>query len=181
MPGAGKTFVAKEMARHLDCRVITMGSVIREEAKRRGLEPTDKNLGKIMLEMRRESGPAVVAERCLEKMKDMRLGKKGVVIVDGVRSMYEVEAFKKPNNRVALIAVSTSPEKRFERLHGRKRKDDPKGWDSFRVRDRRELNVGIGDAVKVADYRISNEGEPKETKRAIADVVKKLRRSIGSL
>lgn len=174
MPGAGKGTVASEVARLFNCPVIHMGDVIREEAKRRGLEPTDENLGRIMLEIRSEFGPAVVAQRCLKSL----IPKDPTVVVDGIRSAHEVEEFRRSTERFVLIAVFASTEKRFKRLYGRKRADDPKIRERFRVRDERELNVGLGDAIAMADYVAVNEGKPEETKRAVAEVIRKIKSSL---
>ena len=46
MPGAGKSSVASFL-KEKGFVVMTMGDVVREEAKRQGLEPTDINLGKM--------------------------------------------------------------------------------------------------------------------------------------
>jgi len=61
MPGAGKATV-REMVQAMDYSVVVMGDVIREETKRRKLEPTPENIGCIMLKLREEEGPTVVAE-----------------------------------------------------------------------------------------------------------------------
>jgi len=62
MPGAGKaTF--NEMARRNGYAMVVMGDEIREETKRRGLEPTPENIGKIMLQLRKEEGQAVVGKK----------------------------------------------------------------------------------------------------------------------
>lgn len=176
MPGAGKGLVADEMARSLKCPIIRMGDVIRHEARRRGLEPTDRNLGRIMLEMRRRFGPAAVAERCLGKLATLRAP---VVVVDGIRSYHEVEAFKRSARHVVLVAVFASTGRRFERLYGRERADDPKTWEAFRARDERELGVGLGSAMAMADYMVLNEGEPGDTRGMVAGLVRKIRTAFG--
>ena len=83
MPGAGKSTAAKALEVH-GFELVVMGDVIREETRRRGLEPNEKNTGKVMLELRREYGPGAVAEVCLRSIKAM---KEKVVIVDGLRSL----------------------------------------------------------------------------------------------
>ena len=47
MPGAGKSTAAHALAKLGWTRVV-MGDVIREETKRRGLEPVAKNSGDVM-------------------------------------------------------------------------------------------------------------------------------------
>jgi len=53
MPGAGKSLVV-DTARDLGYAIVTMGDVVREQTRQRGLEPTPQNVGKVMLELREE-------------------------------------------------------------------------------------------------------------------------------
>jgi len=160
MPGAGKA-VIKSTAESMGYAVVIMGDEIRKETARRGLEPTPENIGKIMLQLREEEGPTAVARRCISKIKD---AKSDIVFVDGLRSLHEIEEFKKRFAGFSLVAVHSSPETRFQRLSKRKRSDDPKGWDAFYKRDLRELTVGQGDVIALADYMIVNEGTFDEFK-----------------
>ena len=158
MPGAGKSLVVKA-AYELGFKVVVMGDEVREEAKRRGIEATPENLGRLMLELREMEGPASIAKRCLEKIQK---AKEDFVLVDGVRSMYEVEEFKKHFPNFILLAVHASPETRFRRLFKRRRSDDPVKWKNFVERDNRELKVGLGNVIALADYVLVNEGGMKE-------------------
>lgn len=168
MPGAGKaTF--NEIARRKGYDVVMMGDEIREETKRRRLEPTPENIGKIMLQLRKEEGQAVVAKRCILKIER---AKGNIVFVDGIRSLHEAEEFKKNLPNFILIAIHSSPKTRFQRLFRRKRSDDPKGWETFLKRDLRELSVGLGNAIAMADYLIVNEGTKEEFKMKIHETLK---------
>jgi len=86
MPGAGKS-VMEEVAQKMGYAIVAMGDEVREEAKRRKLEPTPENLGKIMLMLRKEEGSDVVARRCIPKVKN---AKENVVVIDGIRSLEEL-------------------------------------------------------------------------------------------
>ena len=152
MPGAGKSTAAKALEAHGFKRIV-MGDVIREETRKRGLEPDEKNTGKVMLELREKYGPGAVAEVCLLSIKAM---KHDVVVVDGVRSYAEVEVFKRAG-RVKLLAIQASRDRRFKLLTDRARSDAPASRASFEERDKRELSVGVGNAVALADDAISNE------------------------
>ena len=167
MPGAGKATI-NEMAKQRGFAVVVMGNEIREETRRRGLLPTPENIGKIMLRLRKEEGPAVVAKRCISKIEK---AKESVVFVDGIRSLHEVEEFKRHFPNFILVAVHSSPETRFQRLFRRKRSDDPEGWETFLKRDLRELSVGLGNAMAIADYMIVNEGSKEEFKVKIREVL----------
>jgi len=170
MPGSGKSLVV-ETALELGFKVVVMGDEIREETRRRGLEPTPNNVGKVMLKLREEEGPAVVAKRCVKKIID---AEGNLVIVDGLRSLEEVNEFKKHFPNFTILAIHASPETRFHRLFSRRRSDDPEGWETFLKRDLRELCVGLGNVIAVADYMIINETSKAEVKRNVREVLEKV-------
>jgi dephospho-CoA kinase len=167
MPGAGKATV-EEIVLSMGYSVVVMGDKVRDEAKRRGLEPTPENLGMVMLKLREEEGPNIVAKRCIPKIEEAK-GK--IVFVDGIRSSHEVEEFKRHFPSFTLIAIHASPETRFQRLFKRRRSDDPDGWGTFADRDLRELRVGLGNVIAMADYMIVNEETKNQLKRQIRKVL----------
>jgi dephospho-CoA kinase len=170
MPGAGKSLVVN-VARIRYYGVVTMGDVVREEAKKRHVESSPENLGKIMLELRQKEGNNVIAKRCTSKIENTKEKK---VIVDGIRSPSEVEEFKKHFPKFSLIAIQSSPETRFKRLYHRQRSDDPRSWKIFNERDARELSVGLGEAITMAEYKIVNEGEKATVKEKVQEILKKV-------
>ncbi|MDH7478211.1 MAG: AAA family ATPase [Candidatus Bathyarchaeota archaeon] len=170
MPGSGKSLVV-ETAHELGYAVVVMGDVVRKEAANRGLELNPENLGKIMLELRRKEGENVIAKRCIPKIENTKLSK---VIVDGIRSLNEVEEFKKHFPKFTLIAIHSSPETRFKRLYHRQRSDDPKNWEIFHERDMRELSVGLGEAIAMAEYLIVNEENLDVVKGKVRAVLRKV-------
>ena len=170
MPGAGKATV-KGMVERLGYPVVVMGDEIREETGRRRLKPTPENVGMVMLKLREEEGPAVVAKRCVPKIEKLK-GK--VVIVDGIRSLHEVNEFKRHFPNFTLIAIHASPETRFQRLFQRKRGDDPEGWETFMERDLRELSVGLGSAIATADRMIINEGTKAQLDRRVREILEEV-------
>jgi len=161
MPGSGKSLVVKT-AQQEGYAVVVMGDVVREETQKRGLKPTPKNIGKVMLELREKGGNSIIADKCIPKIEQQKSGK---VIVDGVRSLSEVDKF-------SLIAVHASPEKRFKRLYRRRRSDDPEGWELFHERDMRELSVGLGNAIAMAEYLIVNENKRDYTKAKVKEILR---------
>jgi dephospho-CoA kinase len=174
MPGAGKSTAAQALAKLGWARVV-MGDVVRAETRRRGLEPDAKNTGEVMKLLRKERGDSAVANLCLELIAKM--GKEKVV-VDGIRSMVEAEAFRK-RAKVLLVAVDASPERRFELLKERGRQDDPLTLEMFNERDRRELGVGIARAIALADETVSNEhATPDRLASEIARVVERWEKDV---
>jgi dephospho-CoA kinase len=163
MPGAGKSLVV-ETAREEGYAVVVMGDVVREETQKRGLDPNPKNIGKVMLELREKCGNSIIAEKCIPRIEQQESGK---VIVDGLRSLSEVDAFKAHFSRFSLVAVHASPEIRFNRVSRRRRSDDPDGWDVFHERDMRELGVGLGNAITMAEHLIINENRRDDAKSKV--------------
>jgi len=176
MPGAGKSTAAEALVKEGWTRIV-MGDVIRSETKRRGLVPDAKNTGDVMKALRREKGESAVADLCLKAIAEAGADK---VVVDGIRSMAEVETFRK-KARVLLVAVDASPERRYEFLKERGRGDDPMTYDMFAARDRRELEVGIGKAIALADETVSNQhGTPHKLAADILKAVERWDRNAGS-
>jgi dephospho-CoA kinase len=167
MPGAGKSTVASFL-KEKGFAVVTMGDVIREEAKRQGLEPTDVNLGKMMLKLRQDLGPGAVGQIVIQKLQrdhayenNNSSGEGGSdknssnVIIDGIRSVAEVEVLKKVGH-VRLLAIHASEDTRFKYLRKRGRADAPSDSNEFTGRDKRELSVGVSEAIALANEMISN-------------------------
>jgi len=77
---------------------------------------------------------------------------------------------------VSVVAVHASPRTRYERLISRGRSDDPKNWEDFAERDLRELSVGIGNVIALAEEMLVNEGSVDELKAASELVVSKAAR-----
>ncbi len=182
MPGAGKSTVASFL-KDKGFAVVTMGDVIREEAKRQGLEPTDVNLGKMMLKLRQDLGPGAVGQIVLQKLQrdyanDNRSGgddsnkNYSSVVIDGIRSVAEIEVLKKVGH-VRLLAIHASEDTRFKYLRRRGRADAPSDSNEFTGRDKRELSVGVSEAIALANEMISNnELTLEQLKLQAYDIVK---------
>jgi len=169
MPGSGKGIVAMA-ARDIGIPVVTMGDVVREEATRRGLAHTPRNLNIIAEKLREEEGPAAVALRIAGKMRRI---KEEAIIVDGVRSLAEMKVFR-GMGRTVIIAVHASPRTRFKRLLERGRPGDPRSWEEFEERDMVELGFGLGNVIALADYMIVNEGGVEEAYREARRILSRL-------
>lgn len=164
MPGAGKSTVASVLEDNGFLR-LSMGDIIREEAKRKNLEPTDQNMGKIMLKMRQEMGQAAIAKSMLYKLKSIRSCE--YIVIDGIRSIAEVEILREAGI-VKVIAIHASSNKRYFFITKREREDAPTDFNTFQTRDKREMSVGISDAIALADESISNNNITKEELQKIA-------------
>lgn len=172
LPGAGKSVVSR-IAKKLDIPIVRMGDVIRDEAKKR-----NKPTGEVAVELREEYGEFIVAERCVETIKKYFSTNNGsdgskckIFMIEGIRSEYEVEIFKNNFNKFKIIAVHSTPKTRFKRLKRRMRPDDSPEESEFKLRDKRELNFGIGNVIATADYMIVNEGPLKKIKSIVRSIL----------
>jgi len=154
LPGSGKS-EAVAVAERQGWTVIRMGDEVRAEARRRGMEPSDDNLGGIADDLRQREGMDVWARRSLPDSD-------GDVVIDGIRNIEEVEFFREELDDFVLVAIHTSPETRYQRLQERGRSDDSVSFDELKKRDERELGWGIGNVVAMADVVIVNEGSMEE-------------------
>ena len=151
MPGSGKsTIVSALKAKGIE--TLNLGDGVRAEAKRRNLEPTGDNLGKLMLELREKNGPGAIANLLTESIKNSQ---SNAIIVDGVRSTAEIEVLRSVGT-VKLLSIEATPDTRYKFLSSRGRSDDPITREKFEERDNRELGVGIGESIAIADETIVN-------------------------
>ena len=151
MPGSGKsTIVSALKAKGIE--VLNLGDGVRAEAKRRNLEPTGDNLGKLMLELRKKNGAGAIAELLTESIKNSQ---SKVIIVDGVRSITEIEVLRNVGS-VKLLSIEATADTRYKFLSSRGRSDDPITREKFEERDNRELGIGIGESIAIADETIVN-------------------------
>jgi dephospho-CoA kinase len=153
MPGSGKSLVV-ETAKEMGYTIVTMGDVVREQTRLRGLEPTPQNIGKVMLELRAKEGQYVIAKKCIPKIEEQNSYS---VLIDGLRSLFEADIFKEHFDSFTLVAVHAPPNIRFERLKARGRSDDPPNYEVFRERDMRELGVGLGNVIAMAEKILVND------------------------
>jgi len=177
-PAAGKT-VAAAVAKDMGIPVITMGDVVRGELRTRGLELSNGNAGRVADELRKIEGIDAIARRCIPVIKDMDVdgmglgawrAKKRVIVIDGIRSMEEVEAFKNEfGTDFCLVRIDASIAIRYERIRIRGRGDDLDllDLDDLKEREEREKMWGMEEAMQNADIVIKNEGSLEDFKEEI--------------
>jgi dephospho-CoA kinase len=168
MPGSGKdVFVQSALSRGFSH--IRMGDVVRAFAKEAGLGSDDSSIGGFASSERQIHDDSIWAERTLKRMPE------GDVLIDGSRSLAEIERFRKIlGDGLKVIGIHAPEEQRFRRLVARGRPDDPDDRVKFNNRDRRELGWGLRDALDVADISIDNDGSLEEFRAKCLDVLDRL-------
>ena len=154
LPGSGKSLIS-DVATERGAIIVSMGDIIREEAKKRGegSKETAKNL-------RKEHGEYIVSELTIRKIKKlMDEGIENSIVVEGIRSHHEVEMFKENFDDFIILSIFANPTLRFERLKLRMREDDSQDYEGFHARDMSELGFGIGYVISLSDKMIINESD----------------------
>ena len=154
MPGSGKDSVS-QIATEKGAIIVSMGDIIREEAKKRG-----ESTGETAKNLRAEHGQYIVSELTIKKIKELiDSGIEKSIIVEGIRSHHEVDMFKENFDDFLILSIFANPAIRFERLKKRGREDDSQDYEGFRARDEAELGFGIGNVISLSDRIIINESD----------------------
>lgn len=157
LAGSGKGEAAA-VARDAGIPVVTMGDVIRQECRDRGLDPATHH-GKIAQALREENGPDAIAARSLPIIRE-RLADAGTdtVLVDGLRSGVEADRFEDAfGDDWVLVSIEAPFDVRKDRISERGRDNtDGSVGETLRDRDERERGFGMDDAMARADVTIDN-------------------------
>ena len=154
LPGSGKSIVS-EMAAEKGAIIVSMGDIVREEAKKRG--ETSKETA---TNLRKEFGEYIVSELTIKKIKKLQEeGIENMIIVEGIRSHHEVEMFKENFDDFIILSIFANQKIRFERLKKRMREDDSQDYKVFSKRDQTELDFGIGNVISLSDKILINESD----------------------
>ncbi|HII97897.1 MAG TPA: flagellar hook-basal body complex protein FliE [Methanoregula sp.] len=173
LPASGKGEFSN-IAAGMGIPVIVMGDMIRQAVREAGLEPSDTNFGITANRLRAEGGMDAIARLCVPVIKKQDAP---LVLVDGIRGDTEVTLFRKNFLTFTLISIDSSFENRLARIAARARSDDFTTADALHNRDERELGWGLGNALKVADIHIKNEGTLTEFSDEVRTLLARLGKS----
>jgi len=150
--------------------VVTMGDVVRDEASKHSIPMTSEDVGRFADELRKKFGEDIIARLCVPIIKDLST----TVIVDGIRSLAEVERFRKEfGDDFVLIGVEAMDELRYERAKKRGREDEVRSYEEFLRRDEREKKWGVEEALKSANVVIENNSSLEEFREKVREVLRR--------
>jgi len=172
---SGKGEIAKILQR-LNYKYFSLSDMIREEAARRGEEPTRANLIRIGNEFRIRYGPGVWAKELVKKLHGNRN-----LAIDSIRHPDEVKALQKLGNFI-LVAVDANIEKRFQRALKRANERDPKSaseFEDFKAKEAMENTSNnnaqqLSATMNLAKYKIINEGTLEDLEENVMEIVKEI-------
>ena len=162
--------LVSEIATERGAIIVSMGDIIREEAKKRG-----ENTKDTAQNLRAEHGQYIVSELTIKKIKQLQAeGIENAIIVEGIRSPHEVDMFKENFDNFIILSIFANPTLRFKRLKNRMREDDSQEYSEFQKRDQMALDFGIGNVISLSDKLIINESDLEKKKKKIKEFLNEI-------
>lgn len=167
---AGKGTVA-ELLGERGLAYHSLSDVIRDELAARGIDESRENLLRVGNELRAADGPAALALRILDRLRD-----DGDHIVDSIRNPAEVVALRQLDG-FFLLGVDADPRVRFERLLARNRQGDPTTFEAFARLEAKETVSDDPKAQQLAatyalvDVVVMNDGSVADLRAAVDAVM----------
>ena len=155
--GSGKDEVVKYLQREYDVPFVSVGDMVREIARRKGVSLTVENLHRISKERIQKFGKEHFMDLVIKKIDQNGWQTAGIT---GVRTPEDVRHLKGSfNSDFILFHVYVSdPNLRYERIQKRAKERDPQSYDQFLEQDRTEENLfRISKAIEQADYSLDND------------------------
>lgn len=152
------------------------------EADKRGLERDKMILSILGDELRQEGGRGVLAkiinakieyeEQSSSNLKTKSSKPEKNYVITGFRSPEEVDLIRNEHLDFVLIEVNADKLTRFSRRNEK----DPQDLEGFSARDQRDIyNKGLGEVLKMADYKINNEGTIEELFKLTGELMVKIK------
>lgn len=174
MPGSGKSTMLDYM-QSKGVSFFNMGDVVTKiEPEKRGITQISEQIEhSIRTELREKLGPAAIAIRTAEEVKNRYKGAK-VVAIGGIHSPAELDHFKKEfGSDLFIVCIDCREATRLERLkkRGYRSLDEKAFWH----REEWEHSVGIDTVMSAANVHLSNEGDPASLIKQTEELMKKLK------
>jgi dephospho-CoA kinase len=171
--GSGKDEVVKNLNKLYGTRLISVGDLVREIAGKEGVEPTRDNLDEITRKYFTRFGQGYFLKLVVDKIRQNKWEYTGI---SGIRSPEDVmilkDAFKK--DFILIHVYITDPVVRYERMQKRGSQRDNMTYDDFLKQDRvSEELFRVNEAIQMADFSISNDGDLAEMHAQIDRLVQK--------
>ena len=156
--GAGKGEVALYFIKK-GYTYFSLSDLIREELKKKCQEESRDNLIKTGNKLRERFGADVLARRVMKRIR-------GKAVVDSIRNPKEVEYLREKGEFI-LLAIDAPLELRYKRVMKRGRAESATTIQKFAEKEREEVTDSekgqqLGNCMKMADFRIDNDGSLKE-------------------
>jgi len=173
MPASGKN-IARSYAESNGILYFATGDLVRDEVRRRGLEPNPENTAAVSNEMRGNDGMGVTRKALQTAMESNQ----DLVFLEGMRSWPEIELIREKAD-CTVVAFLAPRQTRRSRVLSRGRADDAPG--AFDERDAREIAYGTATPIALADAYVLNTGTMEDALEALGRIVQAAGEQPGAL
>ncbi|MBR9680029.1 MAG: dephospho-CoA kinase [Candidatus Altiarchaeota archaeon] len=164
--GAGETTLAK-LFKKKGFSLVSESDLLRKMLKKQGEPITRENLRELGDKLRKDKGPAVLAEMAWSQIKS------GDWVIDALYTLAEFQFLK--SKKVVVIAVTAPVELRFKRATARG--DSYKHLEEFVQADKKDSELGIKKIIEQADFLIENSGTLDELAEMVDGIISCLSRN----
>jgi len=145
---------------------FSLSDILREEAKKRGVEENRDNLQGIGNELREKFSTGYLAQETLKKIKRD-------AIVTSIRHSDEVKTLEQAQN-FFLIAIDAPIRLRYERARKRQGTQDTIDFETFQKQEAKEFQKSgsgqqLGKCMEMANYKFENDGTKEELYQKLED------------
>jgi dephospho-CoA kinase len=148
----------------------SFGDMLRHEAAKRGLDPGIPSITQLANDLRREHGPAHLAQLMLHKCQE---DAPTHAVFESIRTLAELRELQRLPGFI-LVSVDAPRETRFERLMQRGRKDNLRTFEEFCAWEDKQLEGSAHEqqllaVMDVADVQIVNLGSLEELEEQVRE------------
>jgi dephospho-CoA kinase len=163
MPGSGKDTCTDYVAKKYHTPVLHFGNMVYDEVYRRGLDIV-KHEKQVREDMRAKGGPAVLAERVADKVREHLAKGETRVVVNGLYSWSEYKHLSQEFGEQFICVALAAPRKvRYQRILDRNHTTDKHRIYTVEQIMEREVaeieNLEKGGPIARADYTLVNDRE----------------------
>jgi dephospho-CoA kinase len=165
--GSGKDAVVDYLSDRYNLASVSVGDMVREMAKEKGLPLRRENLEQVASEAIRNRGKEFFMKRVIERIREKHWNRAGVT---GIRTPDNVRYLKEEigENFILFHVYIEDPHTRYKRLTRRGREGDPQSYEDFLEQDQKEEETfHITQAASMANYSLDNSGTLEDLHRQI--------------
>ena len=173
-PAGGKGSVSNIiMEKHKTSHIAT-SDILKNILNNLHLEFSRENLTKLALSLKQTFGDQILMEALVQEVQKMD---NNLVIVDGFRMPGDPEYFKeKYEKNFYLIYITADQRIRYERSikRGEKSGESTTTFEKFQENEKKGTENSISEVAKNADFKIINNGDERELKKKVLEIIEKI-------
>ena len=169
--GSGKDEVVKYLNQKYGVPLISVGDLVREIARQRGIAPVREKLDDITREYFERFGEGYFIRAIVDAIRQNHWETAGI---SGIRSPQDIAILKDAFGKdlILIHVYITDPVVRYERVKKRGSERDKIDYTEFLKQDQiSEELFKINEAVKQADYSIPNDGSLEDLHQQIENLI----------